>query len=61
VKLYEHKDFDQAVLAAAEHFKARGLRPAFVEKDYFVSAALRAIGQEVDALIVERDPSKRLE
>jgi len=29
MKLYEHPDFEQAILRAAEHFGKRGLRPAF--------------------------------
>jgi hypothetical protein len=36
MKLYEHPDFEQAILRAAEHFGGRGLRPAVIEKDYYV-------------------------
>ncbi len=43
MKLFEHGDFEQAVLQAAEHFRGRGLRPALIEKDYFVTEALRII------------------
>lgn len=43
MRLYEHSDFDQAILRAAEHFLARGLRPAIIEKDYYVTEALRII------------------
>jgi predicted nucleotidyltransferase component of viral defense system len=43
VRLFEHPDFDQAIIRAAEHFRARGLRPAIIEKDYYVTEALRAI------------------
>ena len=43
MKLFEHPDFEQAVLQATEHFRARGLRPAIVEKDYYVTEALRII------------------
>jgi hypothetical protein len=45
MKLYEHPDFEQAVLQAAEHFRSRGLRPAIIEKDYFVTEALRVIAE----------------
>ena len=41
MKLYEHPDFEQAILRAAEHFRGRGLRPAVIEKDYYVTEALR--------------------
>jgi hypothetical protein len=43
MRLFEHPDFDQAVLQAAEHFRSRGLRPAVIEKDYYVTEALRII------------------
>jgi hypothetical protein len=44
VRLFEHPDFEQAILRAAEHFREQGLRPAIIEKDYYVTEALRAIG-----------------
>jgi predicted nucleotidyltransferase component of viral defense system len=43
VKLFEHPDFEQAILRAAEHFREQGLRPAIIEKDYYVTEALRVI------------------
>lgn len=43
MKLFEHPDFEQALLGAHEHFGRRGLRPAIIEKDYFVTEALRAL------------------
>jgi len=43
MKLYEHADFEQAILRAAEHFRGRGLRAAIIEKDYYVTEALRTI------------------
>ena len=43
MKLNEHPDFEQAILRAAEHFGGRGLRPAVIEKDYYVTEALRII------------------
>ena len=42
MKLFQHPDFEQAVLRAAEHFRPR-LRPGIIEKDYYVTEALRAI------------------
>jgi len=41
VKLFEHADFEQAILRAQEHFRGQGLRPAIIEKDYYVTEALR--------------------
>jgi hypothetical protein len=43
MKLFEHPDFEQAILQAAEYFRPQGLRPAIVEKDYYVTEALRVI------------------
>jgi hypothetical protein len=43
VKLCEHPDFEQAILQAAEHFRDQGLRPAIIEKDYYVTEVLRVI------------------
>ncbi|HEY6845377.1 MAG TPA: nucleotidyl transferase AbiEii/AbiGii toxin family protein [Terracidiphilus sp.] len=43
MNLHEHPDFEQAILRAAEHFRGRGLRPATIEKDYYVTEALRII------------------
>ncbi len=43
MKLFEHPEFEQAVLQATEHFRNRGLRPALIEKDYYVTEALRIV------------------
>jgi hypothetical protein len=45
VRLFEHPDFEQAILQAAEHFREQGLRPAIVEKDYYVTETLRIVAQ----------------
>ena len=43
MKLFQHQDFEQVVLGAAEHFREFPLRPAIIEKDYYVTEALRII------------------
>lgn len=43
MKLFEHPDFEQAILQAEEHFRDRKIRAAIIEKDYYVSEALRVI------------------
>jgi hypothetical protein len=43
MKLFEHPDFEQAIIRAAEHLGSRGLRAAIIEKDYYVTEALRII------------------
>jgi len=52
VKLYQHPDFEQAVLRAAAHFAADGLRAAIIEKDYFVTEALRIIAAEAGDRVI---------
>ena len=44
MKLYEHPDFEQAVIHAGEHFH---MRPTLIEKDYYVTEALRIIAGAV--------------
>jgi hypothetical protein len=51
VKLFEHADFEQSILRAAEHFRARGLRPAIIEKDYYVTEALCIVAGRGDRII----------
>ena len=43
MRLCEHPDYEQAILQAADHFRDRGLRPSLIEKDYFVTEALRIV------------------
>jgi hypothetical protein len=45
LRLFEHPDFEQAILRAAEHFRERNLRPAIIEKDYYVTEALRVLAK----------------
>src|SRR3990167_949477 len=45
MKLSEHPDFEQAILRATDYYQNRGLRAALIEKDYYVSEALRALVQ----------------
>jgi hypothetical protein len=47
MKLFEHHDFEQAILEAAEYFREQGLRPAIIEKDYYVTEALRIISTKI--------------
>src|SRR5262249_23492668 len=52
VRLGEHPDFRQAIVQAAEHFAAKGLRPALIEKDYHVTETLRVIASAVGDKII---------
>ncbi|MBV9499973.1 MAG: nucleotidyl transferase AbiEii/AbiGii toxin family protein [Acidobacteriaceae bacterium] len=51
MKLFQHPEFEQAILQAAEHFRPRGLRPAIIEKDYYVTEALRIVAAAGDKVI----------
>jgi len=52
VKLFEHPDFEQAIIRAAEHFGNRALRPAIIEKDYYVTESLRIIARAAGDKII---------
>jgi len=52
MRLFEHPDFEQAVIRATDHFRPRGLREAIIEKDYFVTEALRIIEQEAGSKVI---------
>lgn len=45
MKLFEHPDFEQAIIRAAEYFNAPGMRESIIEKDCFVTEVLRVINQ----------------
>jgi len=51
VNLFEHADFEQSILRAAQHFQTRGLRPAIIEKDYYVTKALRILAHRSNSII----------
>lgn len=44
MKLFEHDEFEQALLRAAEHF---GVSEQFVEKDYYVTEILRIVAGQL--------------
>ena len=52
MKLFEHSDFEQAIIRAADYFRERGLREALIEKDYYVTEALRVIEQESGSKVI---------
>ena len=52
MRLYEHPDFEQAILRAADHYSGRGLRPAIIEKDYYVTEALRIVAATVGDKVI---------
>jgi hypothetical protein len=43
MKLCESADFPDVIRAAASHFAGRGLTEEFIEKDYYVTEALRVV------------------
>lgn len=52
MKLHEHEDFEQLLLAAAEHFGTSGLSPSAIEKDYYVTEALRLIAAAYGSKVI---------
>ena len=52
MKLFQHPDFEQAVIRAAEHFSVQGLRPAIIEKDYYVTESLRIIAETAGDTVI---------
>jgi Nucleotidyl transferase AbiEii toxin, Type IV TA system len=52
MRLFEYSDFEQAILQAAEFFSDRGLRPAIIEKDYYVTEALRIISVTAGSKVI---------
>lgn len=52
MRLFEHPDFEQAIIQAAEHFQSLGLREALIEKDYYVTEALRIIELTVGEKVI---------
>lgn len=52
MKLLEHPDFEQAIVRAAKYYESRGLRAALIEKDYYVTEALRALVQEAGDKVI---------
>lgn len=51
-RLFEHQDFEDAVLHAEEHFRDQGIRAALIEKDYFVTEALRIIADRLGDRVI---------
>jgi Nucleotidyl transferase AbiEii toxin, Type IV TA system len=43
MRLHQHPDFRDALVAAGFHFAARGISAQLIEKDYYVTEALRLI------------------
>jgi predicted nucleotidyltransferase component of viral defense system len=52
LRLFQHPDFEQAILQAAEHFREQNLRPAIIEKDYYVTEALRVLTNSSGSKII---------
>ncbi len=46
MKLFEHPDFRDALIATKAHFADLGLTEQFIEKDYYVTEALRIVATQ---------------
>ncbi|MGC1164631.1 MAG: nucleotidyl transferase AbiEii/AbiGii toxin family protein [Solirubrobacterales bacterium] len=49
MRLFEHEDFEQAILRAAEH---HGLSEQFVEKDYYITEILRIVSIQLGERVI---------
>ncbi|MGH9877362.1 MAG: nucleotidyl transferase AbiEii/AbiGii toxin family protein, partial [Nitrososphaerales archaeon] len=52
MRLFEHEDFEQAILQAEQHLSGQRLRPAVIEKDYYVTEVLRILAAEYSDKII---------
>lgn len=52
MRLFEHPDFEQAIIRAADYYRPRGLREAIIEKDYFVTETLRIIEKHAAGKVI---------
>ena len=52
MKLCESPDFRDAILAAREHFSNLALSEAFIEKDYYVTEALRIVATQWSTQVI---------
>lgn len=52
MRLFEHGEFEQAILRAEEYFRVRRMRAAIIEKDYYVTEALRLIAASAGDKII---------
>jgi predicted nucleotidyltransferase component of viral defense system len=49
VKLFEHEDFEQVILRAADH---HGLSEQFIEKDYYITEILRIVSTRMGERVI---------
>jgi len=47
MRLFEHPDFDQAIIAARNHFALPRLTDQIIEKEYYVTEALRVVANHL--------------
>jgi predicted nucleotidyltransferase component of viral defense system len=52
MKLYEHPDFGEAIIAARNHFAQPGLTLQLIEKDYYVTEALRIVANYMPGEVI---------
>jgi hypothetical protein len=52
MRLCEHPEFVQALIQASEYFRSRNLAPALIEKDYYVTEALRIIARTAGSQVI---------
>jgi hypothetical protein len=52
MKLHQHPDFRDAVIAAGKYFESKGIANQLIEKDYYVTEALRTIANRWESQVI---------
>jgi Nucleotidyl transferase AbiEii toxin, Type IV TA system len=52
MKLHQHPDFRDAIIAAGKYFEPKGIANQLVEKDYYVTEALRTIANWWESQVI---------
>jgi Nucleotidyl transferase AbiEii toxin, Type IV TA system len=52
MKLHQHPDFRDAIVAAGKHFEPKGIATQLIEKDYYVTEALRMIANRWESQVI---------
>jgi hypothetical protein len=52
MKLHQHPDFRDAIIAAGKYFEPKGIANQLIEKDYYVTEALRTIANRWESQVI---------
>jgi hypothetical protein len=52
MRLHQHPDFRDAIIAAGKYFEPKGIATQLIEKDYYVTEALRMIANRWESQVI---------